>query len=582
MHMLQGHASVICGPYNPPSEDFKQGFADMRVLDCTLRTPQPRGKVGRLTSCLFLSVAMLAACGGGGSDNAPSPGPSDPPAGGPPPAPPAASPQWLSTAPNFELYGTADSGIDGALKLVNVGDAANTLALDPNPVNTTIVRIHGGEVDATQTALRTPRATHLVWDQAGPNGVTTLQTLSLITTGGAKPQVRRVSNETRICPGVGGRFEVIGQSLQGDEATLVYNAPDAQGQCGAHSQPRLAMLSMDATAAPVVLPSEADTRLTPIAPVHGANGKVAAYLAWRGNKFVRTDARLGNVVELPAEGVSEASAPLGPGFVTRFGIFVRSADGLRRYDKSTERMSSPLVEGRIGQGTAIDAIADERALHVSTLLDDGTINLYRIEDLLVPRVQLLNIDGSLRPAGFRLLRDQVLYALAGREDWTAWSKQTGSRSNVLAGHNIVLASSLHNTVFTQSLNAQGAAELGQSQFDGSQRRALPATTLMGGGLHDEVAPYARTNRRNAAFSQALVVSTSSTAPMGEVRWLSFADTSTATTVGAFPTNLSTEAAWQSAGVLGANALIGLKKTGSSAHELFALTRGAGLTRVVAP
>lgn len=536
------------------------------------------GHAWHLMGCLFLCASALAACGGGGSDDS-----APPPSGGgnPEPPPPATSAsQWLSTAPNFELYGTADSGINGALKVVNTGDAANTVVLDPSPVDSTVVRIQGGEVDATQTGLRNPRVTHLVWDQVGVNGMSTFRTLSLTTTGGTKPQARKLSSESRICPSVGVRFEVIGQSLQGDEATLIYQAPNAQGQCGANAQPRLVTLAMDSAAAPVVLPADEAMRITPIAPVHGANGKVSAYLAWRNGAFVRTDARLGNALPLSAEGVSPASAPLGPGFVTRFGIFVRSADGLRRYDKSTERLSAPLVVGRIGQGTAIDAIADDRALYVSTQLDDGTIDLYRIDDLLVPRVQLLNTESSLRPAGFRLLRNQVLYALAGREDWTAWSKDTGARSNVLNGHNIVLASTLHNTVFTKSLNAQGAVELGQSLFDGSMRRALPATTLMGGGLNEEVAPYARANRRNASFSHALVVSTSTSAPMGEVLWLSMADTSTALTVGVLPSNLATEAAWQSAGVLGADALLGLKKAGSTDHELFSFKRSSpGLTKV---
>lgn len=531
---------------------------------------------------LTMLCAAVAGCGGGG-DSGESPNGGNPPAP-PPPPPPASTSNWLSTSPNFELYGTSDSGIDGALRVVNAGDASNTLALSPNPVDSTVVRITGGDVDSTQTSLAAPRVSHLVWDQAGANGSVTLKRMPLVTTGGAKPQAAQISSETAMCVSNGVRFEVIGQSLNGEDAVITYNAPNAQGSCASGLRPRLVTLTMDERTVPLALPEDEALRLQPVAPIHGSQGQVIAFLAWQGSRFVRTDSRLGNVTALPASSVGgtvdDNSRPLGPGFVTRFGIFIRSADGLRRYDKSTDRLSAPLVVGRVAQGTALDVIADDRALYVSNLLADGAIDLYRIEDLLVPKVELLNTEGSLRPAGFRVLRDHVLYALAGRSDWTAWSKQSAPRSAVLAGHNIVLASTAHNTVFTKSLNAQNQVELAQSAHDGSQRRALPDTTLMGGGLADSIAPYARLARANAPFSHALAVSKTTAAPMGEVRWLGFADTTAAISVGPLPSNLPTEAAWQSAGVLGQQALLGLKKTGSADHELFSFGRTSGsLVRV---
>jgi hypothetical protein len=277
--------------------------------------------------------------------------------------------------------------------------------------------------------------------------------------------------------------------------------------------------------------------------------------------------------------VSAASAPLAPGFVTRFGVFIRSADGLRRYDKSTDRMSAPLVTGQVGQGTAIDQVSDDRAYYVSRADANGRIDMFRVDDLLVPAVQQINVEGPLRPVGFRVLRSVVLYALEGRSDWRSWRKSDGVRADVLDGENIALASTLHDQLFTLFANANGDAELAQGLPDGTQRRTFGAARLLGGSLADEVSPYARHLRRNAAYGHALIATPPGAGSNGELRWLGFGGATGDALAGVFPQGLQVDADWQSPGIMGAQALVGIRKTGTSERYLFVARRApASLTR----
>jgi hypothetical protein len=521
-------------------------------------------------------AALLGACGGGGGS---APEPVDP--GPVQPGPITGTVRWLSSAANLELHGTSDSGIDGPLVAVNPKDPTATRRFDPSPVDSTVVRITGGTVDATQSTLSEASVRHLVWDSVDASGAVTLHKLSLDANGSAVPAPERLSTENRICIVDGVRFEVAGQSLSGDEAVVVYAAPDVNGSCDpAVTRPRLVKLSMGASSAPIELPAAAAERITPIAPIHGSVGQIAGFLAWQDGRFVRTDPTLRSPVPLDAANlggpVTADSVPRGPGFVTRYGIFIRSNDGLRRYDKSVDALSAVLVTGQVGEGTAVGQVADDRALYVSSADAQGRIDLYRVEDLRVPVVDRLNVEGPLKPSGFRVLKSSVLYALEGRDDWTAWNKSDGTRSRVFAGRNVVLASSLHDRVFTKSLASDGSVVLSQSLPDGSGERVFGGIEVLSAGLADQVSPYARHLRMNASYSHALLVIPGA-AGAGEARWVSFDAPASDVVAGQLPAGLSLDVQpdWQSPGIVGAQSLIGVRRAGSSARYLFVAGRAPG-------
>jgi hypothetical protein len=276
--------------------------------------------------------------------------------------------------------------------------------------------------------------------------------------------------------------------------------------------------------------------------------------------------------------VDASSKPLGPGFVTRYGIFVRSGDGLRRYDKSLDAFSNVLVTGQVGEGTAVGQVADDRALYVSSVNSAGDINLFRVEDTLVPAVTQLNTaaEGALKPMGFRVLKSSVLYATVNSSAWTNWNKGTGARTEVLDGHNIVLASTVHDRVFTKFIDADGNVQLAQSLADGSERRTFGDRDVLSAGLADTVSPYARHLSLNASYSHALMVLPTTSG--SELRWLSFDAPASDVVAGAVPAGLSLDAApdWKAPSIVGAQTLVGVRKAGTAASRyLFVAGRSPG-------
>jgi hypothetical protein len=337
-------------------------------------------------------------------------------------------------------------------------------------------------------------------------------------------------------------------------------------------------LAAGATEAPVALPAAAAERLTPVGPVHGSSGQIAAFLAWRNGTFVRTDAALGAPVELGsadlAEPVSADAAPRAPGIVTRFGIFVLSDDGLRRYDKSTGRLSALLVPGRVAVGTRVEAQFDDSALYVTAIDASGRRDLWRVTDVSNPVATRLNTEGPLLALGIRVLKSHVLYAVEGRNDWVAWRKSDGSRRSVLDGRDIVLASTLHDRVFHSGPGATGSTALVSSELDGSQAQDLGPAQLLAGSIADVVSPFARQLRGNGAFSHAviLVPPAGGSGPAGaSLRWVSFAESGSAIDSGTLPANVAGTV--ESPGVVG-NAIAFAARNGASV-DLFVGRRASG-------
>ncbi len=537
-------------------------------------------RVGTLV--LLVSLAgLLAGCGGGGGDAAPSPPPAPPP---PNPAPPApAAPRWLSTAPLVDLSGTADSGIDGPLTVVDPLRPTAAVRVNPGSVDSTALRITGGQVDATLGSTTGAAPRFIVYDVALPAAGTNdfaLYQLALDAAASA-PVAQRLSTESSLCGGLGARFTLLGQSLAGDNAVFHYTAPTPAWPCSSGGEPRLVNLSMGPASAPVVLPAAADERLTAIGPVHGSNGQLAAFLAWQGGRFVRTDASLGSPVALAAGDiggpVDAAAAPRAPGLVTRFGIFVLSQDGLRRYDKSTGRLSGLLLPGRVATGARVNAQHDDDALYVTVDTTSG-IDLYRVTDALAPVVTRLNIEGPLLSLGLRLTRSYVLYAVDGRNDWLAWRKSDGQRSRVLDGREIELASTVHDRILHSRTEAGGSVVLARSHVDGSGETSLGNARLISAGLAESMSPFARSLRTNAAFDHALVAvpaaGATGAAVLGgaTVRWLALAAAGADIEVGVLPTGLTGQL--EAPGIVGPAGLFAVRPS-AGAWRLFTTNRSAG-------
>lgn len=543
----------------------------------------------RTAMALLLTLA-LSACGGGGDAELPRQALGS---GGGGPSPGALP--WLATAAQFALDGSADSGIDGDLRVAPADGSRAIQVLTPPRALSATVRVYGGSVDATLGSLSGVAVRQVVYDAADPSPAAPVsggaQAVGLFRLAlGAQasaPVVQRLSTESQPCPGSGARFSVIGQSLAGDEAVLHYRAATAATPCAAGGEPRLVTLAMSDSDTPIALDAAADTRVQPVGAIHNGSGRIAAFLGWQGGRFVRTDATLRHAVALaPAElggPVDAAAAPRGPGWVSRFGIFVLSGDGLRRYDKSTGRLSGILVSGTPGQGALITMLADEEALYLTVVDAAGATQLYRVPDAPTATATRLNVEGPLDSVGFRLTRSHVLYALQGRNDWTAWHKATGRREAVLPGRAIVLASTLGDTVFTTRGGAGGVEELMQGGVDGSGEQSLGAAQLVSGSLADVVPPFARVVRGNAAFSHALLAVPAPGATdlsRAALRWVPFDTTQAAIDAGTLPAALG--AAWQTAALSGASALVSVAPAAGGAARLFTVRRAAGTLREVTP
>jgi hypothetical protein len=226
----------------------------------------------------------------------------------------------------------------------------------------------------------------------------------------------------------------------------------------------------------------------------------------------------------------------------------------------------------------VGQVADDRALYVSSVNTAGDINLFRVEDTLVPTVTQLNTaaEGALKPMGFRVLKSSVLYATVNSSAWTNWNKGTGARTEVLDGHNIVLASTVHDRVFTKFIDADGNVQLAQSLADGSERRTFGDRDVLSAGLADTVSPYARHLRLNASYSHALMVLPTSSG--SELRWLSFDAPAADVVAGAVPSGLSLDTVpdWTAPGIVGAQTLVGVRKAGTTASRyLFVAGRVPG-------
>jgi hypothetical protein len=538
---------------------------------------RPRALV---VASLFASV--LAACGGGGSDPvAPSPAPA-------PLAPPSA--RWISSAAQSDLGGAADSGIDGVLVAVDPARPASPAAVQPSRVDSTSVRVLGGVVDIAQGSLSDPAPKFVVYDAQVNVGVSqsfALYKLPLDATGTDAPVPQRLSSQVTMCQAVGARFNLVGQSLAGDDALITFAAPDGAGSCAAGGVPMLVRLGMSAGVAALSLPVAANERVTPVGVIHGSAGQIAAVLAWQDGRFVRTDANLSAPTPLPASSVAgvvdAGSVPTAPGIVTRFGIFVKSADGLRRYDKASGRLSAPLLTGQVGEGAQFNEYFDEQALYITRVAANGELDLYRIEDAASPSVLKINTEGPLFPWGFRVLKTQVVYAVAGRSDFNTWRKADGLRANVLDGKRIVLASSLHDRVFHTTTDPSGAETLASSLIDGSGERSLGAAQIVSGALAAQNTAYARALRANAPFSHAVVAvpaAGQSGLDGATVRWVGFADAAADIDAGVLPTNLTLGTTLQAPGIVGDAGLFTVSKTGTPDAYLFVSRRAAGsLARV---
>lgn len=524
------------------------------------------------------ATALLAACGGGGSDaQAPSP----PPSPSPSPSPAPVSQRWVSTAPQVDLNGGADSGIDGPLRVIDPTRPASLTTVTPAAVDSTALRVSGGQVDATLGSVTGAAPRFVVYDAALPAGGASdfaLYKLALDSAGTA-PQPQRLSTESAICGGLGARFTMLGQSLAGDSAVFHYRSPTATLPCSAGGEPRVVTLSMTATSTPIALPAADAERTDAIGPVHGSNGQIAAFLAWQGDRFVRTDGTLGNPVALAGAElggpVDAGAAPRAPGIVTRFGVFVLSQDGLRRYDKSTGRLSALLVAGRVGSGVQVGVQHDDAALYVTVPAAAGGYDLYRVTDALAPVVTQLNTEGPLLPIGLRLTKSYVLYAVEGRNDWVAWRKADGQRSNVLDGREIELASTLHDRVFHSRTDAGGAVTLASSAVDGSAERSLGSARLLSAALAESMSPFARTLRRNGPFEHAVVVVPAAGAgglAGAAVRWLAFDAAGADLDGGSLPVAL--DGTLEAPGIIGSAGLFAVKAAAGAAR-LFVTRRSAG-------
>ncbi|MEO8151963.1 MAG: hypothetical protein ABI605_02755 [Rhizobacter sp.] len=529
----------------------------------------------------FLFTGVLAACGGGDSASAPAPTP------GPPPA---ASARWVSSAAQIDLAGGADSGIDGPLRIVDPAQPDKQAAPSPGTVDSTSVRIMGGTLDSTLSTLDKPGPSFVVYDVAATPaapGAYSLYKLALDGVGTAAPVPERISTEASICSASGTRFNVLGQSLSGDEALITYQAPDATGSCATGGVPKLVKLSMGRDAAPIALPTAAAERLTPIGVIHGSSGQVAALLAWRNGGYVHTDASMGNAVALASADVSgtvDASAtPTSAGIVTRYGIFIKSADGLRRYDKATGKVSAVLLTGQVGSGAQVNEFQDDQALYITTAAaTSGAIDLYRVSDTLLPTVIKLNTEGALHPWGFRVLKSYLLYAVDGRDDFVAWRKADGQRSNVLANKRVVMSSTLYDRVFHTTTDLTGGTTLASSAVDGSDERSLGAALWASGALASQTVPFARSIRGDGAFAHAVVVvpaSGKSGLTAGNVRWVSFDTAAQDIDAGNLPAALDLGATLQAPGIIGEAGLLSIAQPGGASSYLFVSQRTAGsLTR----
>lgn len=544
----------------------------------------------RVTLGVCLAWA-LSACGGGGGEDATagsgSGGQTDGGAAVVSPSPDTGvgtsyattAGRWLTTARNNALDGTSDEGVGGVQSpmfavhpgMPTVGDGVRWWA--NSPVDSTVARISGGTVDATLTTLTGPSVRAVVWDQVDAGGKRRLYKMQLDVAATARPTPVQLSTQEGLCDLNGLRFQVAGQSLAGDDALITYAAPSASGSCDpAEQRPRAVRLSMAAADAPIELAAGTAGRVEPVAAIHGSGGRLAGFLAWRVDHFVRTDASLGQPVALDpanvAGTVTAASRPLDPGVLTKYGIFVSSADGVRRYDKSLDRLSAVLVPGRFNVRKGDGPVADDRALHITSDVG-GATHLYRIEDTLAPAVLRLNTEaeGALHSKGFRVLKSSVLYATANSSAWTRWDKGTGLRSQVLDGHNVVLASTTHDRVFTRFLDSSsGTVQLAQSLPDGSERRSFGNRELLSAGLADAVSPYARHLSWNASFSHALLVLPAGTG--SELRWLSFEAAAQDVLAGSVPSGLLLDAVpvWTAPSIVGATTLVGVHKAGTTASS----------------
>lgn len=535
-----------------------------------------------------VAVALLAACGGGGGGST-----SASPPGMPAPPPPAANRVlWLSGAGQTTLYGDADSGLPGPLFAVDPARPSVPAGLSPAVADSSTVRIAGGRVDATLATLSDAGPQVVVFDAPSGGGGAhsfSLFRLPLNVDASATPSVVRLSSETAICSTIGPRFSVIGQSLSGDDAVIVYAAPDALGSCAAGGVPRMVALDMDPAASPIALPDAPAERLRPIGPIHASNGSIAALLAWRDGRFVRTDARLGNPVVIPASAIGGAPTvvpePTGPGIVTRFGIFLRSSEGLRRYDKSTGRISEVLIAGSVGVGALFNDLHDDQALYITAVSGSGQLDLYRVTDTLAPAAQRLNVEGPLSPYGFRVLRDHVLYALdlPGSIDYVAWRKADGQRSSVLAGKNVLVSSTLHDRVVHESTSAGGARVLASSRFDGSDERSYGDAQIVSRAIGSLVSPFARHVRDNGAFSHVLVVIPAAGAAGltgARALWISLDPAAVEAEAGGLPSMVDLGSSVEGPGISGAASLFAVARAGGTGTTYFVARRADGVVTQV--
>ena len=529
-----------------------------------------------------LFMGALSACGGGGGG---SPAAADPSA-----APgPATGTRWISSAAHIDLTGGADSGIDGPLLAIDPAHPGTASALNPDTVDSTSLRIMGGKLDASLSTLDNPAPRFVVYDAPVAVGTVNsfaLYKLALDVTGTVAPVPQRLSTQVTMCSAVGARFKLIGQSLAGDEALFTFDAPDSAGSCAGGGEPKLVKLGMSSSSAPLALPVAALNRITPIGVIHGSAGQIAAVLAWQNGQFVRTDASLANAAALSAAEVAGAvdanSAPIAPGIVTRFGVFIQSTDGLRRYDKSSGKISAVLLTGQVGQGAQINAMADEQALYITRVSAGGTLDLFRIDDTVAPSVVQINTEGTLDPWGFRLLKSAVLYAVTGRNDFNIWRKSDGARSNVLDGKVVVLSSTLYDRVFHNTTDGAGNTTLASSLYDGSDPHNLGAAQVVSGALATQTLPFAHTLRSNGAFAHAVVLvpaAGQSGLAGATMRWLSFDSAALDLDVGTLPTTLLGTTV-QAPGIIGDAGLIAIPKTGTADAYVFVSRRAAGsLARV---
>lgn len=538
----------------------------------------------RALALACLSAALLSACGGGGgSSTASAPDVTVTPSV-------AVGKRWVTSAAQVDLSGGADSGIDGPLVAIDPDRPDTVAALNPDRVDSTSVRIVGGVLDTTTFTLDQPLPRFVVYDApvaAGAQQSFALYKLALGAAGSAAPVAQRLSSQVTMCAGGGARFTVVGQSLAGDEALITFAAPDGAGSCANGGEPRLVKLGMSSTDAPLALPVAASERLTPVSVIHGSSGQIAAVLAWQNGRFVRTDASMANPVPFAAGEVAgtvdAGSAPVAPGIVTRYGIFIKSADGLRRYDKATGRISAVLVTGQVGQGAQINEMVDDEALTITRVQPDGSIDLMRIDDTAAPLVRKLN-PTPLDPWGFRVLKSVVLYAVAGRNDFTVWRKADAQRSNVLDGRVVVMSSTLSDRVLHSGTDASGVTTTSVSLYDGSASRSLGAAQVLSGAMAPKAPAHARTVRGSGAFSQALVV-TPAAGQAGlagaAVKWVSFDAATVDVDAGSLPTTLALGDTPQAPGIVGTSALFAVPKAGTAESYVFVTQRSGGAVARVA-